>query len=320
MQREVGLAVCTDGEFHRRHWFLDFLERIDGVEVHGGLPTKFHNEQGDVEFAPPRFEVHSRVRRSRPLAVDDFRALKPIADGNGLTAKQAIPSPMCVHFRGGRAAIDPAIYPDIEDFFADLTRVYQEEIAELYAADCRYLQIDDTNLPFLCDPALRDNVRKIGEDPDTLPQLYVRLMNDALRGKPADMVVGVHMCRGNHASSWVAEGGYDPIAEIVFGEMNVDAFFLEYDSPRAGGFAPLRYLTGRKVAVLGLLTTKKPQLETKEELKRRISDAAKFAPLERLAVSPQCGFASTIAGNALSPEDQRRKLELVVQTAREAWG
>jgi 5-methyltetrahydropteroyltriglutamate--homocysteine methyltransferase len=225
-----------------------------------------------------------------------------------------------VHFRGGCAAIDPAIYPDIEDFFADLTRVYQEEIAALYAAGCRYLQIDDTNLPFLCDPALRDNVRKIGEDPDTLPQLYVRLMNDALRGKPADMVVGVHMCRGNHASSWVAEGGYDPIAEIVFGEMNVDAFFLEYDSPRAGGFAPLRYLTGRKVAVLGLVTTKKPQLENKEELKRRIGEAAKYIPLERLALSPQCGFASTIAGNALSPEDQRRKLELVVQTAREVWG
>jgi 5-methyltetrahydropteroyltriglutamate--homocysteine methyltransferase len=320
MQREVELAVCTDGEFRRRHWFLDFLERIDGVEVHGGLPTKFHNEQGEVEFAPPRFEVHSRVKRSRQLAADDFRSLKPIADHNGLTPKQPIPSPMCVHFRGGRAAIDRAIYPDIEDFFADLTRVYQEEIAALYAAGCRYLQIDDTNLPFLCDPALRDNVRKIGEDPDTLPQLYVRLMNDALHGKPADMVVGVHMCRGNHASSWVAEGGYDPIAEIVFGAMNVDAFFLEYDSPRAGGFAPLRYLTGRKVAVLGLVTTKKPQLESKEELKRRIGEATKYIPPERLALSPQCGFASTIAGNALSPDDQRRKLELVVQTAGEVWG
>ncbi len=320
MQRDVGLAVCTDGEFHRRHWFLDFLERIDGVEVHGGLPTKFHNEQGEVEFAPPRFEVHRRVKRSRPLAVDDFRSLKPIADTNGLRPKQSIPSPMCVHFRGGRAAIDPAIYPDIEDFFADLSRVYQEEIAALYAAGCRYLQIDDTNLPFLCDPALRENVRKIGEEPDTLPQLYVRLMNDALRGKPADMVVGVHMCRGNHASSWIAEGGYDPIAEIVFGEMNVDAFFLEYDSPRAGGFAPLRYLTGRKVAVLGLVTTKKPQLESKDELRRRIGEAAKYVSLERLSLSPQCGFASTIAGNALSEGDQRRKLELVVQTAREVWG
>jgi 5-methyltetrahydropteroyltriglutamate--homocysteine methyltransferase len=320
LQREVGLAVCTDGEFHRRHWFLDFLERIDGVEVHGGLPTKFRNEQGEVEFAPPRFEVHARVRRSRPLAVDDFAALKPVADRNGLIAKQPIPSPMCVHFRGGRAAIDKRIYPDVEQFFADLTEVYRQEIAGLYAAGCRYLQIDDTNLPFLCDPALRDNVRKMGEDPDTLPQLYVRMMNDALRGKPADMTVGLHMCRGNHASSWVAEGGYDPIAERVFGDMNVDAFFLEYDSPRAGGFAPLRYLTGNKVAVLGLITTKKGQLESKGDIKRRIEEASKVVPMARLALSPQCGFASTLAGNALTADDQRRKLELVVEIAHEMWG
>jgi len=320
LQREVGLNVCTDGEFHRRHWFLDFLERIDGIEVRGGLPTKFHNEQGDIEFAPPRFEVLGKVRRSRPLALDDFKALKPIADRNGLLAKQAIPSPMCVHFRGGRAAIDKKIYPDVEQFFADLTTVYRQEIADLYAAGCRYLQIDDTNLPFLCDPALRDNVRKMGEDPDTLPRLYVRMMNDALAGKPADLTVGVHMCRGNHASSWVAEGGYDPIAEQVFGDMQVDAFFLEYDSPRAGGFAPLRYLTGNKVAVLGLVTTKKGQLESKADIKRRIEEASKHVPMARLALSPQCGFASTIAGNALSADDQRRKLELVVQIAREVWG
>jgi len=320
LQREVGLNVCTDGEFHRRHWFLDFLERIDGIEVRGGLPTKFHNEQGDIEFAPPRFEVLGKVRRSRPLALDDFKALKPIADRNGLLAKQAIPSPMCVHFRGGRAAIDKKIYPDVEQFFADLTTVYRQEIADLYAAGCRYLQIDDTNLPFLCDPALRDNVRKMGEDPDTLPRLYVRMMNDALAGKPADLTVGVHMCRGNHASSWVAEGGYDPIAEQVFGDMQVDAFFLEYDSPRAGGFAPLRYLTGSKVAVLGLVTTKKGQLESKADIKRRIEEASKHVPMARLALSPQCGFASTIAGNALSADDQRRKLELVVQIAREVWG
>jgi 5-methyltetrahydropteroyltriglutamate--homocysteine methyltransferase len=320
MQREVGLEVCTDGEFHRRHWFLDFLERIDGVEVHGGLPTKFHNEQGEIEFAPPRFEVHGKVKRSRPLAAEDFAALAPQAAREGLVAKQPMPSPMCVHFRGGRAAVDRAVYPDIEQFFADLTQVYREEIAALYAAGCRYLQIDDTNLPFLCDPALRDNVRKIGEDPDTLPKLYVRLMNDALRGRPADLTVGVHMCRGNHASSWIAEGGYDPIAEIVFGEMQVDAFFLEYDSPRAGSFAPLRYLAAGKVAVLGLVTTKKPQLESADDLRRRIDEAANYVPLERLALSPQCGFASTLAGNAISQDDQRRKLDLVVRTARAVWG
>jgi 5-methyltetrahydropteroyltriglutamate--homocysteine methyltransferase len=320
MQQRVGLRVCTDGEFRRRHWFLDFLEKIEGVEVHGGLPMKFHNERGDVEFAPPRFEVHARVRRPRGLSVDDFRALKPVADRYGLIAKQPIPSPMCVHFRGGRAAIDKAVYPDVEAFFSDLAQVYREEIRDLHAAGCRYLQIDDTNLPFLCDPALRDHVRKIGEDPDTLPALYVRMMNDALRGRPDDMTVCVHMCRGNHASSWVAEGGYDPIAEIVFGEMKVDGFFLEYDSPRAGGFAPLRHLTGNKVAVLGLVTTKKPDMESKDALKRRIDEAAKHVPMERLALSPQCGFASTLAGNRLTIDDEERKLRLVVETAQEVWG
>jgi 5-methyltetrahydropteroyltriglutamate--homocysteine methyltransferase len=320
LQKAAGLRVCTDGEFHRRHWFLDFLEKIDGVEVHGGLPIKFHNEQGEVEMKPPRFEVHGKVKRSRNLSADDFAALKPIADRYGLVAKQPIPSPMCVHFRGGRAAIDKGIYPDIEEFFADLTEVYREEIRALYAAGCRYLQVDDTNLPFLCDPTLRGHVRAIGEDPDALPALYVRMMNDALRGKPADMVVCVHMCRGNHASSWIAEGGYDPIAEQVFGEMQVDGFFLEYDSPRAGGFAPLRFLNGSKIAVLGLVTTKKPALESKDELKRRIDEAAQYVPLGRLALSPQCGFASTLAGNRLTIEDEKRKLALVVETAREVWG
>jgi len=319
MQKDVGLKVCTDGEFHRRHWFLDFLEKIDGVEIHGGLPMKFHNEKGDVEFAPPRFEVRGKVKRSRGLAVDDFKALKPIADRFGLVAKQPIPSPMCIHFRGGRAAIDKMVYPDVEGFFEDLTRVFREEIADLYAAGCRYLQVDDTNLPFLCDPTLRGHVRNLGEDPDELPALYVRMMNDALRGRPTDMTVCLHMCRGNHASSWVAEGGYDPIAAVVFGQMNVDGFFLEYDSPRAGSFEPLRHLTGAKVAVLGLVTTKKPQLESKDQLKRRIEDAARFVPIERLALSPQCGFASTIIGNQLSADDQRRKLELVAQTAQEVW-
>ncbi len=320
LQKEAGLHVCTDGEFHRRHWFLDFLERIDGVETHGGLPVKFHNEQGEVEMRPPRFEVHGKVKRTRNLALDDFAALKPIADRHGLVAKQAIPSPMCVHFRGGRAAIDTAVYPDIEEFFEDLAQVYRDEIAALYAAGCRYLQVDDTNLPFLCDPALRDNVRKIGEDPDTLPTLYVRMMNDIVRDKPADMAVCVHMCRGNHASSWIAEGGYDPVAEVVFGGMQVDGFFLEYDSPRAGGFAPLRHLTGGKVAVLGLVTTKKGALETRDGLKRRIEEASKYVPLDRLALSPQCGFASTLQGNALTIDEEKRKLELVVETAREVWG
>jgi 5-methyltetrahydropteroyltriglutamate--homocysteine methyltransferase len=318
-QKDAGLKVATDGEFHRRHWFLDFLERIDGVEVHGGLPVRFHNEKGDIEFAPPRFEVTGKVKRSRGLAVDDFAALEPICREQGVMAKQSIPSPMCVHFRGGSAAVSRRAYPDVGEFFADLAQAYREEIAALYRAGCRYLQIDDTNLPFLCDPGLRAHVRKIGEDPEKLPGLYVRMLNDALKGAPADLTIGMHMCRGNHASSWVAEGGYDAIAEQVFGESNVHAFFLEYDSPRAGGFAPLRFLGGDKVAVLGLVTTKKGALEDRALLRSRIEEASRYVPLERLALSPQCGFASTLEGNALSEEEQWRKLRLVADTAREVW-
>ena len=320
MQKACGLKVCTDGEFHRGHWFLDFMRKIDGVKTSGGLPTKFHTEKGDIEFAPPRFEVHGRLKRSRSLAVDDFAGLKPIADKYGLTPKQPIPSPTIIHFRGGRAAIDSKIYADIEEFFADLTAVYREEIAALYAAGCRYIQIDETNLPFLCDPKLREDARLRGDDPDKLPALYVRLINDIVGDRPADLTVCMHMCRGNHESAWVAEGGYDSVAEVVFGDTKVDGFFLEYDSPRAGTFAPLRYLSGAKVAVLGLVTTKKGTLETKDDVKRRIDEAAAIVPLERLALSPQCGFASTILGNALTGDDQRRKLELVVETAREVWG
>lgn len=320
LQKSVGLKVCTDGEFHRRHWFLDFLEKIDGVEVHGGLAVKFHNEQGDIEFSPPRFEVHGKMKRSRGLAVDDFRELKTVAERHGLMPKQAIPSPTLVHMRGGRAAIDKAIYPSIDAFIADLVHVYRAEIQALYAAGCRYLQIDETNLPFLCDPKLRDTVRKLGEDPDQLPLLYARMLNDVLKAKAADLTIVMHMCRGNHESAWVAEGGYDPVAELVFGGIALDGFFLEYDSPRAGSFAPLRYLSPNKVAVLGLVTTKKPDLESKDALKRRIDEAARYVPLERLALSPQCGFASTIGGNKLTVDDEKRKLALVVEVAREVWG
>jgi 5-methyltetrahydropteroyltriglutamate--homocysteine methyltransferase len=222
--------------------------------------------------------------------------------------------------RGGRAAIDSAVYPDMDAFVSDLVDVYRAEIKALYDAGCRYLQIDETNLPFLCDPRLRDTVRNLGEDPDKLPSFYVRMVNDVLKGKPADMTIVMHMCRGNHESAWVAEGGYDPVAEIVFGDLALDGFFLEYDSPRAGSFAPLRYLNRNKTAVLGLVTTKKAQIETKDELKKRIEEAAKVVPLDRLALSPQCGFASTIRGNALSVDDEKRKLALVVETAREVWG
>jgi len=320
LQKSVGLKTCTDGEFHRRHWFLDFLEKIDGIEAKGGLAVKFHNETGDIEFSPPRFEVHAKMKRSRPLAVEDFAELKTVAARHGLVPKQPIPSPTLVHMRGGRAAIDGAVYPDMNSFVADLVAVYRAEIKALYDAGCRYLQIDETNMPFLCDPKLRATVKNIGEDPDKLPAFYVRMVNDVVKDKPSDMTVVMHLCRGNHESAWVAEGGYDPVAEVLFGDLAIDGFFLEYDSPRAGSFAPLRYLSKNKTAVLGLVTTKKPALESKDELKRRVDEAAKIVPLDRLALSPQCGFASTIRGNALTVDDEKKKLALIVETAREIWG
>lgn len=320
MQKAAGLGVCSDGDFHRRHWFMDFIERIDGVAFEGGLPARFQTEQGAIEFSPPRIVVKSRLQRTRPLAAEHFAALKPIADRAGLVPKQPIPSPTILHFRGGRAAIDKSAYPDMDEFFADLALIYRQEIAALYAAGCRYVQIDETNLPFLCDPKVREQARSIGHDPDALPRTYADLLNACLRDVPADMTIGMHMCRGNHASAWFAEGGYDPVAEIAFGAIKVNALFLEYDSPRAGSFAPLKYLAKDKVAVLGLVTSKKAQLESKDDLRRRIEEAARVVPLARLALSPQCGFASTAEGNALTADDQRRKLELIVDVAREVWG
>ena len=320
LQKACGLQVCTDGEYHRRHWFMDFVERIDGVAFEGGLATTFQDETGPVEMRPPVVVTRRKLLRTKPLALNDFIDLKPHADRAGLMPKQAIPSPTLVHFRSGRAGVDNVAYPDMAEYFSDLARVYREEIAALYAAGCRYLQIDETNFPFLCDPKIHQHVRAIGEDPLTLQQTYAKLINNCLRDKPADMTAAVHMCRGNHESAWVASGGYEPVAEIAFGELNFDGFFLEYDTDRAGDFRPLRHLPGKKIAVLGLVTSKTPLLESKDALKRRIDEATRFVPLERLALSPQCGFASTIGGNKLTVDDEKRKLELVVEVAREVWG
>jgi len=235
--------------------------------------------------------------------------------------KQTIPSPTILHFRGGRAAISREAYPEMDGFFADLARVYSEEIADLAAAGCRYLQIDETNFAYLCDPELREQVRtNIGEDPDALPLTYARLINRAIAQRPADMAVCVHICRGNNQSAWLAEGGYDPVAEVLFNAMEVDGFFLEYDTTRAGDFAPLRFVPKGKMIVLGLVTTKLPTLESKDELKRRIDAAARYVPLEQLALSPQCGFSSTIEGNKVTVADQIAKLRLVVEVARDVWG
>ena len=320
LQKAAGLKVCTDGEFHRRHWFMDFIERIDGVSFEGGLPARFQTEGGAVEFSPPRIVVKGKLGRSKPLSVEHFAALKPVAERAGVMPKQSIPSPTLLHFRGGRAAIDKAAYPDIQEFFADLAALYRQEIAALYAAGCRYVQIDETNLPFLCDPKVREQAKAIGHDLDKLPYVYADLLNDCLRDVPDDMTVGMHMCRGNHESAWFASGGYDVVAEIAFSRIHVDVLLLEFDTPRAGTFAPLKYLAKGKLAVLGLITSKKSALESKDEIIRRIDDAASVVPLDQLALSPQCGFASTIGGNALSVDDQRRKLELVTSIAQEVWG
>ncbi len=320
-QKDVGLKLATDGDFRRRHWFMDFIERIDGIRFGDPMAVRFKSTDGSVEFSPPRMELTGRLKRSQSLTGDNFSAVKPVADAAGLMPKQTMPSPTLLHFRSTRSRQHSAVYPDVEQLYADIAQVYREEIAALYAAGCRYIQLDETNIPgHLTDPTLRAEAKKEGEDPDALVARYAALINDSIRDVPDDMTVCMHMCRGNHAGGWFAEGGYDPVAEVSFSTIDVDGFFLEYDTPRAGSFAPLKHLKDGKIAVLGLVTTKSPKLESKDDLKRRIEEAAQIVPLERLALSPQCGFASTIEGNPLSEDDQWKKLELVAETANEVWG
>ena len=316
-QEEVGLEAISDGEFRRAFFHLDFLELLKGVVVKGSIPIKFRSASGEREFTPPRLEVVDRLERTRQIAVEDFVFLR---EATARTAKLCIPSPTMLHFRGGRKAISAEVYPEIEDFFADLARAYREEIAGLAAAGCTYLQLDDVNLAFLCDPAMRARSREIGEDPDALPRLYARIINDSIASRPPGMTVCVHLCRGNYRSSWDAEGGYEPVAEVLFNELDVDGYLLEYDDERSGDFAPLRFVPVGKAIVLGLVTSKAPELESKDELKRRIDEAAGYVPLEQLALSPQCGFASGVDGNELTEDEQFAKLSLVVETAAEVWG
>jgi 5-methyltetrahydropteroyltriglutamate--homocysteine methyltransferase len=317
-QEQIGLQSVTDGEFNRVSWQRDFLLRLDSVSlVPSRLAVRFHTADGVRDHAPPTLAVTGRLGRPHGIFVDDFKFLMSVT---ARTPKVTLPSPTVLHFRGGRQAVDATAYPDIAGFYADLAAVYRAEIADLAAAGCRYLQIDEVNLAYLCDPNLRREVVGLGEDPDALPATYAKLLDDAIAGRPDDMVVAMHLCRGNFAGAWVAEGGYEPIADLVFNRIGADAYFLEYDSPRAGGFEPLRFLPAGKIAVLGLVTTKTARLEAKDDLKRRIEEAARFAPLERLALSPQCGFSSGIGGETMTPADQFRKLQLVVDTAREVWG
>jgi 5-methyltetrahydropteroyltriglutamate--homocysteine methyltransferase len=319
MQEEIGLEGVTDGEFRRGSWHMDFIYQIGGVaKAEQTLSVQFRNERGTVEFSPTAHRVGGRLSFERTIFGEDFAFLKSITEA---TAKLTIPSPSMVHYRGGRAAIDESVYPDMEAFWHDIAAVYSEEIAALHRLGCTYLQLDDTSLAYLNDPAQRAYVTSIGGEGDKQHLTNIQVINAALANKPAGMTVCTHMCRGNFRSSWMAEGGYDHVAEALFGELAVDGFFLEYDDARSGGFEPLRFVPkGNKRVVLGLVTSKRPALESKDDLKRRIDEAAKYVPLGQLCLSPQCGFSSTVDGNALSQAEQIAKLRLVVETAREVWG
>jgi 5-methyltetrahydropteroyltriglutamate--homocysteine methyltransferase len=317
-QEALGLQAVTDGEFRRTLWHMDFLEQFSNVAVgRSAMKVTFHTAAGDIERLPSALRIEGKLGRPRPIFVEHFKFLKSVAR---VTPKLTLPSPSMLHFRGGREAIDSHAYPDMAGFYVDLARVYSEEVRDLAAAGCRYLQLDEVNLAYLCDPRLRQEVRGIGEDPATLPHTYARLINESIATRSADMTVCMHLCRGNFESAWLAEGGYEPVAEVLFNEVEVTGYFLEYDSPRAGDFAPLRFVPKGKTVVLGLVTTKQGALERKDDLKRRIDEAARYVPLEQLALSPQCGFASGERGNKLSVEEQIAKLRLVVDVAREVWG
>ena len=316
-QEDLGLEGITDGEFRRTFFHVDFLEQLQGVEVRQGTLGKFHGAKGDVDFAPPVMHVTARLGHAQPIQLEDFKFLK---SATRRTPKVTIPSPTMLHFRGGRGAISKEAYPDLEAFYADVAACYRAELKSLADAGCRYVQLDDTNLAYLCDPKMREGARGRGDDPDWLPHRYASLINASIAGRPRDMTVCIHLCRGNFRSAWAAEGGYEPVAEALLRELAVDGYFLEYDDARSGDFSPLRFVPSGKMVVLGLVTTKVGDLESKDALKRRIDEAAKRVPLEQLALSPQCGFSSTVHGNQIMRESQAAKLRLVIETAREVWG
>jgi 5-methyltetrahydropteroyltriglutamate--homocysteine methyltransferase len=310
-QEAVGLEAITDGEFRRDWWHIDFLAQLEGVEIHKMAGPGF----GGTEEQPPIPKISGKVKYAKPVMIDDFSFTRAHTKR---TAKQTIPSPSMLHMRPGRAGISKEAYPDLAEFFADAAAAYRAAIAAFARAGCTYLQLDDTAFAYLCDPKIREACRKNGDDPEKLPRIYADTINRALEGRPAGMTITMHTCRGNFKSAWVAEGGYESVAEAMF-SANVDAFFMEFDSARAGTFEPLRHLPKERMAVLGLMTTKLGELESKELLKKKIDEASRYVPLERLALSPQCGFSSTHHGNALTMDEQWRKLERVVEVAREVW-
>ncbi len=319
MQEEIGLQSATDGEFRRASWHMDFIYQLGGVaKAPGHLAVKFRNAEGNIEFTPAALHVDGKIRLDQTIFESDFGYLQSVV--TSATPKLTIPSPNMVHYRGGPAAIDQAVYPDMEGFWADLAAAYAEEVRRLAGLGCTYLQLDDTSLAYLNDPAQRAEIAERGEDADHLHLRYIQQVNAAIAGRPEGMAVTTHMCRGNFRSSWAAEGGYDFVAEALFSELAVDGFFLEYDDERSGSFEPLRFVPAGKMVVLGLVTTKRGELESKDALKRRIDEAAKYVPLDQLCLSPQCGFSSTVEGNVLTRDEQAAKLRLIVETAAEVWG
>jgi 5-methyltetrahydropteroyltriglutamate--homocysteine methyltransferase len=319
-QEEIGLRSATDGEFRRESWHMDFIYQLDGITKEAGhISVKFHKPDGDIEFTPAALHVDGRLGVSRTIFGDAFEYLRGSVTRN--VPKLTIPSPSMVHYRGGKAAIDESVYPTLEEFWSDLVAAYRDEVRRLGELGCTYLQFDDTSLAYMNDPHQRDYIESIGGDPERQHVEYIRHINEALAGRPAGMSVTTHSCRGNFQSAWAAEGSWDFVAEALLNELDVDGFFMEWDDERSGGFEPLRFLPkGEKQVVLGLVTTKRGELESRDELLRRIEEASKHAPLEQLCLSPQCGFSSTVEGNLLSEEEQWAKLRLIVEVAEEVWG
>ena len=319
MQEEVGLQSATDGEFRRASWHMDFIYALDGIsKAEDDLVVHFHNPEGDIDYTPAALKVTGKIDLHEPTFGEDFQFLADTV--TTATPKLTIPSPSMVHYRGGAAAIDPAVYPDKDEFWTDLTSAYAKQVEMVHELGCTYLQFDDTSLAYLNDPNQRKMMAERGEDAEHLHVAYIRHINEALADKPEGITITTHMCRGNFRSSWVAEGGYDFVAEALFGELGVDGFFLEYDDARSGGFEPLRFVPKGKLVVLGLVTTKRGELEDKDELKRRIEEASQFIDLDQLCLSGQCGFSSTAEGNNVTFDEQVAKLRRIVEVADEVWG
>jgi 5-methyltetrahydropteroyltriglutamate--homocysteine methyltransferase len=314
-QEKAGLQVVTDGEFRRGSWFLGFIQALDGIELKQvELQFMIGGEHAASWFGPI---VTGKLSRKRPIVTQDYTRLAPLASRR---AKVTLPTPSILHFFGGKDGISRTVYPDIEQFAADLTAIYRDEFAELYRAGCRFVQIDEVALALLCDETIRSSLQARGEDAERLTDLYFRMIEIALSEKPDDLVVSMHLCRGNYKGRWMGSGGYDRIAERLFNIRGVDAYLLEYDSERAGSFAPLRYLPAGRRGYLGIVSSKTGELESLDLLRRRLDEAAKVVPADRLGISPQCGFASSVGGNPLSEAEQWAKLARVVEAARAQWG